>query len=62
MRMFKIYQQIKHATIKSQLHTINKIKNAIIKFIHIVITHFWTSCLLKDWQKQRKKYFFRNPV
>jgi hypothetical protein len=36
MRMFMIYQQIKHATIKSQLHTINKIKNTIIKFIHIL--------------------------
>ena len=36
MRMFMIYQQIEHATIKSQLHTINKIKSTIIKFIHIL--------------------------
>jgi len=31
-------------------------------FIPNVVTHFWTPCLLEDWQKQMKEIFFRNPV
>jgi len=27
-----------------------------------VVTHFWTPCLLEDWQKQMKEIFFGNPV
>jgi len=30
--------------------------------MRFVVTHFWTPCLLENWQKQMKKIFFRNPV